>query len=172
MARQWINAGVVLGVTALVALSSSQRTPTLVSEARAGDPVAELERTVAHAPADGEAVRSLIKVYLERDAPGLAVTVASRSPGAAMATPASADLTARAYLGAGRATESLGVTRQVLARCEAQEPCEASLVARATRREQLLEAMVELGVEDADKNPEVVQLAYRKTARNVRVALK
>lgn len=168
MAKHWINAAVLIGVAGLLAAGSARRGPSLVSAP--ADGVAQLEQTVARHPGDEHAVRSLMKVYLDRNEPGLAVAVAQRAPAAVVASATSTDLAARAYLGAGRASESLTLTRRALAQCAA-ESCDATMMARASRREQLLEAMQELGIEDADKNPEAVELAYRKSARTVRVAL-
>ena len=116
-------------------------------------------------------VRALVQAYLDRDMPGLAVAVLSRSP-AAVTSPASSDLAARAYLGAGRATEALAMTKHVLSQCDASSlGCEATLVARAARRASVLESMVEMGIEDAEKDPVGADLAMRRASRQVRIAM-
>ena len=61
------------------------------------------------------------------------------------------------------------MTRLALQACE-HNPCDAGLVARATRREELLTGLVEVGVEDAEKSPELAALTYRRTLRTVRLA--
>jgi hypothetical protein len=171
MTMRWINAVVLLGVTGLLAIGAAHRTPELVMPKSAvpHDAVADLERAVAKHPSDGNAVRFLVQAYLDRDMPGLAVAVLQRSP-AAVRTPVEADLAARAYLGAGHATEALALSRQVLTTCD-EGGCEATLVAHAARRAALLESMVEMGIEDADKDPEGASLAYRRSTRRVTIAM-
>lgn len=168
MARQWLNAAVLVGVCGLTAVFSAHRSASAVSGASVD--VARLETAVALHADDPKAVSALMRSYLEHDAPGLAVTVLERSPAAAFATPQSSDLAARALLGAGRASESLTVTRKIVAECDRQ-PCDASLVARASRREQVLTAIVDVGIEDADCDPRAVELALRRSVRQVRLAL-
>ena len=168
MARQWLNAAVLVGVCGLAAVFSAHRSASAVNGPSID--VASLESAVARDATDAKAVAALMRTYLEHDAPGLAVAVLQRSPDAALATPASSDLAARALLGAGRASESLSVTRQIVARCDRQ-PCDASLIARSARREQVLTAIVEMGIEDADSNPAAVELALRRSVRQVRLAL-
>lgn len=168
MARHWLNAAVLLGLCGFGAALSAHRSPGPVT-APSGD-VARLEESFARDPGDASAAQALMRAYLENDAPGLAVSVVQRAPGAAFATPTSTDLASRALLGAGRATESLAVTRQVVSRCDG-EPCDANLVARAARREQILTAMVEMGIEDADRDPAAVELALRRSTRQVRLAM-
>ena len=62
------------------------------------------------------------------------------------------------------------MTRRALSLC-AEQGCDASLVARSVRRENLLEAVIEMGIEDVTSNPEAAELAYRRTVRQVRVAM-
>ena len=130
MARQWLNAAVLVGVCGLAAVFSAHRSASPVAGPSAA--VARLEQTVARDPGDAAAVAALMRSYLENGSPGLAVTVAQRAPAAALASPASSDLAARALVAAGHATEALAVTRQIVARCE-DHACDASLVARASR---------------------------------------
>ena len=171
MSLRWINAAVLLGVTSLLAAFATHRTPELVvpKGAAPGDATAELERAVAKHPGDGNSVRFLVQSYLDHDMPGLAVAVLQRSPGA-VRTPAEQDLAARAFLGAGHATEALLLSRQVLTACD-EGGCDATTVARAARRTAVLESMVEMGIEDADKDPEGASLAYRRSTRRVTIAM-
>jgi hypothetical protein len=168
MARHWLNAAVLLGLCGFGVALAAHRSPAPVSAP--SDEIARLEQAFALDSGDAGAAQSLMRAYLERDTPGLAVSVVQRAPAAALATPASTDLASRALLGAGRATESLAVTRQIVNRCEA-EGCDASLIARAARREQILTAMVEMGIEDADRDPAAVELALRRSTRQVRLAM-
>lgn len=167
MNKAWVFGALVLLVAGTFGMRMGQRGALPVGEGARGTELGALEAAVAHRPDDAEAVQRLMRAYMERGEPGSVLAVAQRSPVAAMATPASADLVARAHLGAGHATEALAVTTKVIAQCDVGA-CEGSLVARAMRRERLLETMVAMGIEDADKHPEAVEVAYQRSVRNVR----
>ncbi len=129
---------------------------------------AALERRSAADPSDSLAALRLMRHYVEQGEPGRALAVADRSP-AVRTSPAGRDVVARALFASGRASEALTMTRLALQACD-YTPCDAGLVARATRREQLLTGLVEVGIEDAEKAPELAALTYRRTLRTVRVA--
>lgn len=172
MARGWLNAAVFLGVSAVMALSASRRTPSLLVGQR-GAPLGEmaaLEAQVARDPSNPTAVVALARGFLERGSPGLALAVLERSPGVVQASAAAADVAATAMVGAGHNRQALALTRQALSLCD-EQACEASLLVRATQREELLDAVLAVGIEDMDKNPEGALQAYRRAVRQVRVAM-
>jgi hypothetical protein len=171
MAKPWANVVVLLGMAASVVVGASRRSPALVNQASASSQrIESLENRAANQPGDVVAVQALVKTYLDQGAPGQAVAVLHRAPAAAFASPAASDLAATAYLNAGLGSASLSMTRRVLELCSEQR-CDASLVARSVRREGVLEAVIEMGIEDVTSNPEAAQLAYRRTVRQVRVAM-
>jgi hypothetical protein len=171
MARTWANALVLVGIASAVLLGATHRSPSLAHPQRQGGSPAHqaLEERAARDPGDAPAAQALARSYLDRGDPGLAVAVLERSP-SAIDSASSADFAAVAYLNAGLGTASLSMTRKALDLCERQT-CEASLIARAARREELLQAVLEMGVEDVTRHPEALELAYRRTVRQVRVAM-
>ncbi len=162
-----ILGALVLLLAGAFGMSMERRGALPVGEVVVGTELEALETAVARRPDAPEPVERLMRAYVERGEPGSALAVAERSPVAAMATPGSADLVARALLGAGRASQALAVTEKVLERCDAGV-CAGGLVARAMRRERLLEAMLSMGIEDADRHPEAAEIAYRRSSRDVR----
>jgi hypothetical protein len=173
MARFWANIALLSGLTVAALVGASRRTPSLVLGAH-GQPelarLASLEHRAAVNPSDLGAVTGLARSYLDRGDAGLALAVLQRSGEQVAASATASDLAASVYLNTGHAREALASTRQALALC-ADRPCEAGVVSRSARREGLLEAVIEMGVEDVTTNPEVVELAYRRTIRPVRIAM-
>lgn len=169
MAGRLVNAAVFLGVALTAAVSAAQRTPTRVMVDN-GSNLSALEDRLAQQPGDASTAEALLRAYVERNEPGMAVAVLQRSPGLSTSSPASADLAATALLAAGRGSEALAMTRQTISLCESQT-CDASMMARSLRREGLLEAMLGMGIEDVDKDPEAASVAYRRLLRPVRVAM-
>lgn len=170
MTRQFANIVVLLGLILAAATITARRTPARVSSAPESAELAALEDAAARAPGDTEAVRALVRGYIERDEPGLAVAALQRSPAAAVESPAATDLAAIAYLNAGLGTAALSMSRRTLLLCEKQG-CEQALRTRASRRVSLIETVLEMGVEDVYANPDAFELAYRRTVRHVRVAV-
>jgi len=172
MARGWLNAAVLLGLSALITVSASRRTPSLVIEKRgqALEEMAALENRVSVNPDDQVAVLTLARGFLNRGSPGLALAVLERSPSVAQGSAAGADVTATALMNAGKNRQALAMTRQALALCEAGS-CEANVAARAARREELLEAVLAVGIEDMDSDPEAVERAYHRALRRVQLAM-
>jgi len=172
MARGWLNAAVLLGLAALITVSASRRTPSLVIEKRgqALDEMTALENRVSINPDDQAAVLALARGFLNRGSPGLALAVLERSPSVAQGSATGADVAATALMNAGKNRQALAMTRQALALCEAGS-CEASVAARAARREELLEAVLAVGIEDMDSDPEAVERAYHRALRRVQLAM-
>jgi hypothetical protein len=105
----------------------------------------------------------------------MALASIEHAPAAVRAEPTVDHLYARALLDQGRSADALAAERRVLARCaesDADPPSEAQacstyLIASATRRAEILEQLVTLGVEDANAHPEASSLAYHNATRQV-----
>lgn len=167
MKKLILNALLVVSVVGVGLATTGRRGVSKVG-AQKHEAVASLEHRSAANPGDATAALQLMRHYVEHGESGMALSVADRTPDV-LATPPGKDLVARALFTGGRASEALTMTRLALQACE-HSPCDAGLVARATRREELLTGLVEVGVEDADKAPELTELTYRRTLRTVRVA--
>ncbi|MBX3186024.1 MAG: hypothetical protein KF819_03370 [Labilithrix sp.] len=167
--RGW-NVAVLLAIGAIWLAGSTQREKRVVGDAHT-DRVALLEAQAAASPSDPARVRELAQAYLDARAPGMALAAIERAPEAVRAEPAVDHLYARALLDQGRAAEALAAERRVLARCA--DPaldapvCSTYLIASATRRAEILEQLVSLGVEDANAHPEASSLAYQNATRQV-----
>lgn len=168
MRNTWANVAVLAAMAAAVVVGAARRSPALAHGA-GGAGVEQLEAQAAQAPGDRRAAQELARSYVGRGEFGLAVAVFERAPGAAD-SPAASEVAALAYLNAGQGSASLSMTRRTLELCERQG-CEATVVARAARREEMLTAVLEMGVEDVTTHPEAVDLALRRTVRQVRVAM-
>ena len=172
MSKHWMNGLMLLGIAGFAAANASQRTPERVISPSKNAGMVTLEQAAALNPGDPQAVRPLVQSYLDQDAPGLAVAVLERAPRAAFASPSLGEIAASAYLSVGRSEDALVLTRHLLAQCDRDTaPCEASFVLRNARREQVLTAIVDMGIKDPMQNPEAVALAYQRTVRQVRVAM-
>ena len=169
MTRTWANLGVLVGVVGLVSIGAARQTPARLTAESGAARHALLEDAAASNPTT-TTLTPLVAAYLADGRAGHAVAVLDRSPLAASEAPALADLASQAYLTTGRASRSLAYARRTLDLCK-DKPCETSLVARVTRREELLGALVEMGVEDPLAHPEAVELASRRVVRQVRIAM-
>lgn len=171
MTRTWANLGVLVGVVGLVCVGAARQTPARVVAGQEAHRLAVLEDAAASSPT-AENLTSLVTTYLAEGRAGHAVAVLDRSPVTANESPALADLASQAYLTTGRASRSLALARRTLELCNGGErACEMALVARVARREELLSALVEMGVEDPLMNPDAVELASRRVSRQVRIAM-
>jgi len=131
-----------------------------------------LEDEVAAKPGDAAAAKRLAQAYLDAEAPGLALAVIGRAPLDVREDPSVGHVYARALLDQGRALEALKAERHVLDRCAANDgACDAWLIASATRRSEILEQLVQLGIEDARAQPEASVVAYHNATREARLAL-
>lgn len=167
MKKLILNAFLVLSVLGVGLTATGRRGVSKVGAQR-HEGVAALEQRSAANPTDTQAALQLMRHYVEQGEAGMALSIADRSPDT-LQSPVGKDLAARALFTGGRASEALTMTHLVLQGCE-HNPCDASLVARATRREQLLAGLVEVGIEDAEKSPELAALTYRRTLNTIRVA--
>jgi hypothetical protein len=175
------NIAVLVAIGAIWFAGSTQREKRVVGDSQS-DRVALLEEQVAASPSDVARVRELAQAYLDARAPGMALASIEHAPAAVRAEPTVDHLYARALLDQGRSADALAAERRVLARCEAAENaenaadprprsevsvCSTYLIASATRRAEILEQLVTLGVEDANAHPEASSLAYHNATRQV-----
>ena len=173
------NVAVLVAIGAIWFAGSTQREKRVVGDSQS-DRVALLEEQVAASPSDVARVRELAQAYLDARAPGMALASIEHAPAAVRAEPTVDHLYARALLDQGRSADALAAERRVLARCDvaetaanAAEPrsevtvCSTYLIASATRRAEILEQLVTLGVEDANAHPEASSLAYHNATRQV-----
>ena len=173
------NVAILVAIGAIWFAGSTQREKRVVGDSHT-DRVALLEEQAAAAPSDPARVRELAQAYLDARAPGMALASIERAPQAVRVDPTVEHLYARALLDQGRSADALAAERRVLAACSdsssaevrtevrAEVPaCSTYLIASATRRAEILEQLVTLGVEDANAHPEASSLAYHNATRQV-----
>jgi hypothetical protein len=173
--RAW-NVALLMTMGALWLASGTQREKPVIQTAKT-EAVRTLEADVASHPNDGGRRRALAQSYLDADAPGLAVRAIESAPAEVRQQPAVDHVYARALLGQGRSADALKAERRVLAACEpgnytdGSSPCDMWLLASASRRADILEQLVALGVDDAQAHPEMSAVAYHNATREARLAL-
>lgn len=164
------NVAILVAIGVIWLAGSTQREKRVVGDAHT-DRVALLEEQVAANPQDESHLRDLAQAYLDARAPGMALAAIEHAPRALRLEPTVDHLYARALLDQGRSADALAAERRVLAACSssaASAPtCSAYLIASATRRADILEQLVILGIEDANAHPEASSLAYHNATRQV-----
>lgn len=157
--------------------------PVLATGSRAANVVTTLEataRAVAWQPTLGSGMTvELIQGYLDAHQPGLAVAL-----DAAASLQTRSDLRvrhayARALMDQGRNGEALTVERGVLADCVVEargraarsSDCDDVLLASASRRTDILQALLAFGIEDTETHPEASLAAYQNATREARIAV-
>ena len=164
------NVAVLLAIGVIWFAGSTQREKRVVGDSHT-DRVGLLEEQVAATPNDAARVRELAQAYLDARAPGMALASFEHAPAAIRVEPTVEHLYARALLDQGRSADALAAERRVLSRCadpSSEVPaCSTYLIASATRRAEILEQLVTLGVEDANAHPEASSLAYHNATRQV-----
>jgi hypothetical protein len=137
-----------------------------------------LEAEVELHPADPMATTRLAQAYLDARQPGVAIVLVESSPVRVRENPRVEHAYARALVDAGRSDEALAVEQRVVDGCsslalerEAPAGCDPVLLASAMRRADILRALVSLGVEDAEAQPEASLVAYQNATREARVAV-
>lgn len=165
------NVAVLLAIGAIWLCGTTQREKRVI--AVNGDRVALLEEGVAASPEDTGKLRELAQGYLDARQPGMALAAVERAPLAVRNDPTVEHLYARALLDQGRSADALAAEKRVLARCAdpAGPTCSTVLIASATRRADILEQLVQLGVEDANAHPEASSLAYVNATRQVSLSV-
>jgi len=159
--RELLTSAVMLvGALGLWAAGGVHREAPLVGATRLPDSVGALEDAVARNPDDRGSLLRLSELYLERDAPGLAIAALYRAPAHVRQQPEVAHALGRAWLHEGRASEALASQQAVLSSCRAA-PCSPWLVASALRHQQFVQALVSRGIEDYRRDPEGTVAAYQ-----------
>ncbi len=156
--------------------SGTQREHKVLSDVKTGR-VAGLE--VAYAESDhggpdhAKKLQELAQAYLDTSQPGLAIGVIDASVPDVRHLPLIDHVYARALLDQGRASDALVVERRVLDTCAAKEgSCDQWLLASATRRADILQELVQLGIDDAQAHPEVSAIAYHNATRQATLAVR
>jgi hypothetical protein len=173
-AKGW-NVAVLMGVVAIWLCGVTQRERPVLGDGSRTDRMGELESTAAAHPTDPAALRDLGQAYLDARQPGMAVGVIERAGPLVRADATVEHLYARALLDQGRSADALAAERRVLARCAdpslGAPACSTYLIASATRRAEILAQLVQLGIEDANAQPEASSLAYYNATRQVSVSV-
>jgi predicted Zn-dependent protease len=163
--------GVVLVAAAGLWLASGTQREKPVLADPPSDALRLLEADVAAHPLEAKPLQNLAQAYLDAASPGLAVSVIERAP-SEVRQRATVDHTyARALLDQGRAVDALAAERRVLAVCNLSDGCDAWLVASATHRADILNQLVQLGIEDARAHPEASLVAYHNATREARLSV-
>jgi hypothetical protein len=169
------NVAVLVAIGAIWFCGTTQREKPVVGDASRTGPVAALETKAAGRPNDPAALRELAQAYLDIHQPGMAIGTIERATPAMRAEPTVEHLYARALLDQGRSADALAAEKRVLSMCadpSIEVPtCSTWLIASATRRAEIIEQLVQLGVEDANAQPEASSLAYHNATRQVSLSV-
>ncbi|HVJ89420.1 MAG TPA: hypothetical protein VM580_06415 [Labilithrix sp.] len=169
------NVAVLVAIGAIWFCGTTQREKPIVGNEASTSRVGALEQNVAADPNDPKALRELGQAYLDIRQPGMAIGVIERATPAVRGEPTVEHLYARALLEQGRSADALAAEKRVLAKCadpSGEAPaCSTWLIASATRRADIIEQLVQLGVEDATAQPEASSLAYHNATRQVSVSI-
>lgn len=152
--------------------SGTQREHKVLSDVKTGR-VAGLEVAYAESDHDPKKLQELAQAYLDTSQPGLALGLIDSAPADVRHQPLIDHVYARALLDQGRASDALVVERRVLDTCAAKEgTCDQWLLASATRRADILQELVQLGIDDAQAHPEVSAIAYHNATRQATLAVR
>jgi hypothetical protein len=169
------NVAVLVAIGAIWFCGTTQREKPVVGDAKNTGIVGAAETKAATSPSSPAALRELAQTYLDVRQPGMAIGVIERAAPAVREEPTIEHLYARALLEQGRSTDALAAEKRVLAKCADPSvevpPCSAYLIASATRRAEIIEQLVQLGVEDANAQPEASSLAYHNATRQVSLSV-
>jgi len=169
------NVAVLVAIGSIWFCGTTQREKPVVGDSTHHGRVSLLEAKAAAAPKDPAALRELAQAYLDIRQPGMAIGAIERAPAAVREEPTVEHLYARALLDQGRSADALAAEKRVLAKCadpDTEVPvCSTYLIASATRRAEIIEQLVQLGIEDANAQPEASSLAYHNATRQVSVSV-
>jgi len=168
------NVAILVAIGAIWFCGTTQREKPVLGE-RATGKVGLLESKAATTPMDPVALRELAQAYLDSRNPGMAIGVIERAAPAVRAEPIVDHLYARALLDQGRSADALAAEKRVLVRCadpSVDLPAYSTwLIASATRRAEIIEQLVQLGVEDTNAQPEASSVAYHNATRSVSLSV-
>ncbi len=170
------NVAVLVAIGSIWFCGTTQREKPVVGDASHLGRIGLLEGKAAASPKDPGALRELAQAYLDVRQPGMAIGTIERAVQEVREEPTVEHLYARALLDQGRAADALAAEKRVLAKCaDPSGPdlpvCSTYLIASATRRAGIIEQLVQLGVEDANAQPEASSLAYHNATRQVSLSV-
>lgn len=169
------NVAVLVAIGTLWFCGTTQREKPVVGDSTHTGRIGALEMKVAARPTDPSALCELGQAYLDIRQPGMALGAIERAVAAVRTEPTVDHLYARALLEQGRSADALAAEKRVLARCadpSVEAPtCSTYLIASATRRAEIIEQLVQLGVEDANAHPEASSIAYHNATRQVSLSV-
>ena len=163
MREFWISAVMLVGAFGLMASAGTHREAPLVGSSKLPGTLAHLENDVGRNPSERAPLLQLGELYLERNAPGLAIAAIQRAPLEVQSAPEIAHVLGRAWLHEGQASQALAQQRAVLDACSAA-PCSPWLIASASRQERFLSALIDRGIEDFRRDPDGTVAAYNATS--------
>jgi hypothetical protein len=168
------NVAVLAAIGAIWFCGTTQREKPVTTESHTTKLSALESKAASHAN-DAAALRELAQAYLDDSQPGMAIGTIERAPAAVRAEPTVDHLYARALLEQGRSNDALAAEKRVLEKCADPSldvpACSTWLIASATRRAEIIEQLVQLGVEDANAHPEASSLAYHNATRQVSLSV-
>lgn len=168
--KAW-NVAVLVGIGAIWLCGTTQREKPVTGETHTSR-VASSEEAAAQSPNDPAKVKELAQAYLDARQPGMALGTIERAPAQVRNDPSVEHLYARALLDQGRSADALAAEKRVLDRCaDPSMTCSTYLIASATRRAEILEQLVQLGIEDANAHPEASSIAYHNATRQVGISV-
>ncbi len=172
--KSW-NLAVLAAIGVVWFCGTTQREKPVLGDSTHAGRMGELEMKAASHPTDSTALRDLGQAYLDARQPGLAIGVIERAAPAVRGEAMVEHLYARALLDQGRSADALAAERRVLARCADPSvdvpACSTYLIASATRRVEIIDQLVQLGIEDANSQPEASSLAYYNATRQVSLSV-
>jgi Tetratricopeptide repeat len=144
--------------------------------------IERLETALASHPDDSAARVELARAYLDAESPGLAYRTLQEAPATERDNLTLQHMEARVLIEQGKAKDALAIERHVISQCSDGVPapvasnglstgCDVWLLASATRRAEILQALVADGVDDAVAEPEASLVAYHKATHEVRLAV-
>ncbi len=143
----------------------------LEPEGSSWQPAKTLEARVASAPEDATALHSLVESYLKQGAPGLAVAVLERNPGASDSMKF-ADVTTLAYMQVGRPDAALELAQRWASSCaRTGSACSAQEARKALWRTAVLQAMLQPSDSGKASAQQAEELAERSMIRRVSIAM-
>ena len=168
------NVAILVDIGAIWFCGTTQREKPVLGERSTGK-VGLLESKAASTPTDPVALRELAQAYLDSRQPGMAIGVIERAIPAVRGDANVDHLYARALLDQGRSADALAAEKRVLARCADPSvdvpACSTWLIASATRRAEIIEQLVQLGVEDTNAQPEASSVAYHNATHSVSLSV-
>jgi len=168
------NVAVLVAIGALWFCGTTQREKPVTTASNTNKLSALESKAVSNAN-DPVALKELAQGYLDSNQPGMAVGSIEHAPAAVRVDPNVEHIYARALLEQGRSADALAAEKRVLDKCadpSTEVPaCSTWLIASATRRAEIIEQLVQLGVEDANAHPEASSLAYHNATRQVSLSV-